>query len=254
MKERFKSVNLEIMKKFIVTIPLALFLLIISTSSIRAASLLTIKNTGEVVLNVLSYQDGLALAVPETDELEVRQEVSDEEGQELVSLNKDGDKFTLSIGEGGERKTFDISSWSEDLVEIEEREDNEKINISLESGKFAIEQGGFIAYTDYPINIDPEENRISLETSSGSVFLAIFPVDAAQTVLRSKLITIAKDAFLSEKDTGTLTYQINGEKEINLFNITSYSVPVTTQVSASTGEIISVDQPVWLKIYNLLLG
>lgn len=239
------------MKKFILT---CLFLtFFFSLPSSVNAGLVTIKNTGEVIENVLSLQDGLALVVPQLQDLDVKQEVAKEENGS-VSLSKDGNAFTLTVGEGVERKTFDITTWNEDLIEVEEREDTEKINIFVHDGKFAIEQGGFTTYTDFPINIDPLKNRISLQTSSGSVYLAIFPIDAAQTVLRSKLVTRATNALLLEKEVGTLAYEIQGEKEINLFNITKYSVPVKTQVSASTGEILFVDQPVWLKVYNLLLG
>jgi len=240
------------MKKFIVT-TLFFFLFFLFPSSC-SASLVTVTSSGEVIQNVLSLQDGLALAVPEKKDIEVSQEVSDENGDEPIFLNKNDEGITLSVGEGSERKTFDISSWNEDLIEIEERQDTEKINIFVNDGKFAIEQGGFTAYTDFPINIDPVENRISLKTSSGSVFLAIFPIDAAQTVLRSKYVTRATQATILEKEVGTLAYEVKGEKEINLFNITKYKIPVNTQVSASTGEILSVDQPIWLKVYNLLLG
>lgn len=243
---------LKVMKKFMGLTLFSIFFFVFSSSA--DASLVTIKNTGEVIQNVLSLQDGIALVVPQSQDIEVTQEVSEEGEEESVYLEKNGDSISLTVGEGVERKTFDITTWNEDLIEIEEREDTEKISIFVHDNKFAIEQGGFTTYTDYPINIDPKENRISLKTTSGSVFLAIFPIDAVQTVLRSKLLTRAMNASLLEKDVGTLAYEIQGEKEINLFNITKYSVPVKTQVSASTGEILFVDQPVWLKVYNLLLG
>ena len=75
------------------------------------------------------------------------------------------------------------------------------------------------------------------------------------SVLRSKKINrIGVDNKLNiiENDR-ELSYEVGGERVINLFNIVEYSVPVTVQVSASTGEILLVDQPTWLKVLGFLL-
>jgi hypothetical protein len=51
-----------------------------------------------------------------------------------------------------------------------------------------------------------------------------------------------------------LAYEIAGDRIVNLFNIYKYAVPVKVQVSASTGEIISIDQPTWLKVVSFLFA
>jgi hypothetical protein len=108
--------------------------------------------------------------------------------------------------------------------------------------------------TDFPINIRPKENELSVTTDSGAIFLSILPIEAAESALRSRFISRVskKGIYLSEEEVGVLAYQVEGEKVFNFFNLFEYSIPVTTHVSASTGEILAVKGPEWFKIFSFL--
>lgn len=219
------------------------------------AELITITGEGEVVLNVLSYQDQLALGVPERQDLTINKLAADVSSDDnFISLKKEEGKMFLSVGEGDNR--LDVTNWNEDLVEIEEKADVKRIQISVKDERFAIEQDGVTALTEFPININPKENELSLTTDSGSIFLSVLPKEAAETALRSRFVTriSQNEVEISQKDLGVLAYVIKGEKVIKLLNVVNYSVPVTTHVSTSTGEVLSVDQPTWLRIFGFLLS
>jgi hypothetical protein len=125
----------------------------------------------------------------------------------------------------------------------------------LDNGRFSISQKGVSAVTDYSIKIDPQENKIMVETALGNNFLAVLPFDAVQSALRTKAMTkvSGQPLLLSEED-NNLAYTISGAKEINLFHIYNFKVPVEAKISASTGEVYSTNEPVWLKIISYLVS
>lgn len=241
------------MKKF-VSFFLFLLLFTLSAESVKAG-LVTINKEGEVIINVLAYSDKLSLEISKKSEIDISK-IADElsSSGEKISLYKEGDIVNLEISGEDEIKKLDVTGWENEVVEIEEREDTKKVRILLVDNKFAIEQNGFVATTEYPIDVDAEKNNISLNTPTGSVHLSILPFNAAETLLKSKTLTTVTSASLVEKDPGKLIYEISGEREINLFNIFNYSVEVKAQVSVLTGEILFIDQPVWLKAISILLG
>lgn len=216
------------------------------------AALITVGKEGEVILKVLSSEDQLALSTPERKDIEVKEIAADttSDGSPISLAKKDG-KIYLKVGD----RQLDVTSWKEGLIEIEERGDVKRIEIGVEGEEFVIKQDGVSASTQYPINIEPKENKLSVETSSGEIFLSILPIEAAESALRSRYVTRLPDKKIgmSEEDVGILTYAVDGEREIEMLKFIDYAVPVTVHVSASTGEIVSVDQPTWLRILGFLL-
>jgi hypothetical protein len=221
------------------------------------ASLLVVDKHGEIIWKVLSSEDSLSLGIPQHEFLEVTK-IAAESGtpeKTKISLKKEGEKISLNVGENGEGKDVDVSHWQDDLIEIEERGETQKVRIAVKDGKLRIIQNGFTAVTDFSINIDPETNEFSVLTPSGADFLSVLPFGAAESVLRAKVISKFSDdpeAELVESEGRELVYAMNGEKVINILNLLEYSIPVKTQVSALTGEIVLIEQPVWLNIFGFL--
>lgn len=239
------------MKKFAVLLILCLTFIVRSETT--KASILVVNKEGEVVWNVLSDSDSLALGAAERGELTVREVAGENAAHGLISLKKESNKVVLNYGS---KETLDVTNWGSDLVEIEERGKVKKIKIFIRDGRFVIEQAGIQAVTDLPININPKENELSLTTSAGAVFLSVLPLEAAETTLRSRLVSKVDSATLEikEKDLGVLAYTVKGEKIINILNIIKFNIPVTSFVSTSTGELLAVEQPFWLKLFGFLFA
>jgi len=214
------------------------------------ASLLRVTKEGEVVTNVLSLTSGLALSAPDADRFEVVDISRDDEDQTIYLSKDDGGFAYLALGEGGTR--YEVTNVEEDIVEIEEREEIKRLRIILQDGSFVLSQDGFNVVAENPIEIDPKTGKIMVETNSGKVFLGVLPLDAATTILRSRSITKINDAYLATDETGNVVYRFEGDKEVDLLKILNYSVPVITELSISTGEIIKVNQPIWLRILGFL--
>lgn len=217
-----------------------------------SAALVNVAPQGEVVLKVLSASDSTALGIPKPSPLDVTKVAQAQPSDQEIYLTKSGDKISLRLGLEEE---LDVTNWVEDLVEIEARGDTKKINIFLQNNQFGLAQGGFSALTAFPIKVSPKENKFFLSTPSGDKYLAILPSEAAQSALRSKAVgEIMPTPFELGEVNSDLCYTVTGEKVINLFNLYNLKTTILAKVSGSTGEVISTNEPVWLKILGLLFS
>lgn len=246
---------MRIQKILLLPFLVLLLLFFLSATSVKA-SLVTIDEEGRVIINVLSAEESIELEIPRSEYLEIKDiaAVTPDPDAKITLAKADG-KVKLNVSTSSGDKSLDVTNYKEEIVEIEERPEVERLVIGVSEGKFTIEQRGVVAETDFDINIDPASAGLTLETPSGFSYLSIFPRQAVNSVLRSKIINrIGGDSTLKIIETDSeLSYEVAGDKVINLFNLIEYPVPVKVRVSASTGEILSIDQPTWLRIIRFLL-
>jgi len=243
-------------KKIGLSFCLFTLLLLFSPSEVRA-SLVNVEKDGSVILNVLASESSLALEIPKRDSLLVNQTaVSDVPNHAQISLIEEDGKLQLSVVTDEGLKYLDVTNYKDNVVEIEERSATQKVQIGIVDGKFSIMQNGIIAVTAFPINIDPKNAQISVSAPSGVRYLAILPLEAYQGLLRSKAINKmgVGNMEIKESERGEITYVVPGEKVLNIFRLMDYAVPVSATVSASTGEIISIDEPPWLRVLGFVFS
>ncbi len=221
------------------------------------ASLVVVGSDGEVTMTVLSVEDSIELEIPRAEYLEVKNVAESAPDQDAkISLFKKDGKVNLNVSTNSGDKSLDVTNYKDAVIEIEKRPQAEKITIGILGENFTISQRGVVVETDYEINIDPKSADLTLSTPSGLRYLSILPRQAVDTILRSNTInriTRQNKVFLVEQNGGgDLSYKVSGEKVINLFDLFEYSVPVTSYVSASTGEILSTEQPEWLRVLGFL--
>lgn len=242
--------------KYIINLSLAVFiagLFFVKVNEAQAA-MVSIKKTGEVVVNVLAAQDSIvAGSQPESLKISQSSVQMGNANLPISLLRKDG-KYILNIaGKDGEQN-FDITNYKESILQIEERPSVRTINISLAGNQFVIEQAGVKAMTPYQINIDPTRQRITILTPTGYKFLSLLPADAVNILYRSNIITSlvsGSSVEISEDSGGNLYYQASGTKTVGIKDLYMFNAPVTAKISAVNGEVLEVNQPIWLKILSL---
>lgn len=216
------------------------------------ASLITVEKDGNIVWKVLSASDSIALSIPKPSVMEVKKVAQEGGTNEDIYLTKTDNKINLLVGQG---ENLDVTNWNENIIEVEERGDIKKISIFLKDNKFNFAQGNLLASTDYPIKVNPKENKFFLSTSSGEKYLAILPYEAAQSALRSRILDKIKNTPMKISEyNNDLCYEILGEKIIKLFNLYDLKTDIEAKVSASTGEIVFSNQPPWLRILEILFS
>jgi hypothetical protein len=233
-----------------------LLLLLLFPQSVGASGLVTIDKAGQVVWNVLSSEDPKDLQITEPGDVSVKQiaQLGNQTNASITLKKKDG-QVSLEVLSDSGKKEIDVSDWQQNLVEIEERPEVQKLSIGLSGGKFSLKQGSIVALTDLPIDVDAKLARLSVQTSTGTRFVSILPRQAAYSLLQAKYISELNSSMeLKESSDTNIVYHISGERVINLFNVYNYRVPVDGEVSASTGEIVSVNEPIWLKVIGFIFS
>jgi hypothetical protein len=222
------------------------------------ATLLTIDKKGEIVWKVLASEDANTLPIPQRSSLEIK-EVKPSGEQNInnqISLKIEDGKMQLSVATEEGEKNLDVTNTKGELIEIEERPQLKLIKVGTLGDKFSIEQEGVTALTIFPIKINPKTAELSLETSSGSHFLAVMPADAYQISLKAKVVSqlVGDSLAIEENKPGQISYLIEAKKKINFLNFFEYDFPIKVSVSALTGEILNVEQPIWQKIVGFIFS
>lgn len=169
-----------------------------------------------------------------------------------IALNNTDEKVLLKVDEN----EMDLSGYEDDIVEIEEVDVPKRISIKATDSGFAISQRGVVAETVFPITINTPEKKISVSTASGMRYLAVMPYDAVMQIVRSNIISdLGEDGRIEliEGDEGEVLYKVSGEKNIDLLKFVSLPVEVEVQVSALSGKVLKVEQPIWFSLLNVLL-
>ena len=242
-------------KSFSLVVFLFLCFFVVVTD-VEAESLVNVDSEGMVRMNVLSIEDN-GLEVKRSESIEIKESAVDGSAGSKLSLNSEDGRLSLKVSGNEGEQELDVTGYDGNLVELEERGEVEAIQIIAYGGGFALVQDGMKTVTSYPISIDPKSAELSLSTPSGTRFLSVLPKEAVSGAIRARVLSfVNKDEPVEvyEKDGSELLYVVNGEKRINLFNLMVLNIPVKTEISASTGEIVYVDQPTWLRVFGFLFS
>lgn len=241
------------MRKAIPGVLLAYFLLFLSTTPISAA-LVTISKDGNAYWNVLGTETD-AITIPKKDNLEIKSllETPGSPANVYISLNREDGRVSLNIEADDQKTETDVTGYSEDLVEIEAKEEAKRIKIANKDDKFMLEQNGVVVLTDLPITIDTKSKEISALTDGGAQYLAILPFDALSGALRAHAINSFTELELVQNKNGGLEYKIHGEKKLNILNVYEHPVKVIASVSAANGEV-KTDETIWIKLLSLIFS
>jgi hypothetical protein len=220
------------------------------------ASLLVVKSDGTLQWKVLSAEDEASLSIPRHSSLGIEKAANlAYDTNSTVTLDKSGDSINLAVKSGDKTSNLDVTNWKDNLVEIEEKPEVQKVTIAIKDGKFLLRQKGVVAFTDLPLTINSETSEMSVKTETGDKYLSVLPFDAVQSFLRTKLVNrvdVEKIQILEQN--GDLAYRIPGEKVFSFFSLYSYSIPISSYISASTGAVLSIDGPKWLNVINFLFS
>jgi len=237
-------------KKVLATLLLAFVFLVFRADSAKAG-LISITDEGKVMVKVLSAQSWELLTKENGGGVDVSKVQGVRMADPSVSLEEKDGRYSMQILSEGTYRELDITGISQDVVEIEERPEVNPLTISLSEDGFDLKQGSFVVKTSLPIEIDAKTARLSLVTVSGKEFLSVLPVEAVESALRSGIVSrITNNSINMDDGGGVLSYRVQGEKVFDVFNIREYSFPVSVNVSAKNGHIVSIDSP--SPIYKVL--
>ncbi|EKD62575.1 MAG: hypothetical protein ACD_52C00122G0004 [uncultured bacterium] len=239
------------MRRILPSILLFVFVFVSSGSSVFSSGLVLITKKGEVIVNVLGVTNEDKLKIVNVKSGAVDTVFSD---NAQVSLTLSGQGVTVDIKSKDDSKTLDAASWGEEIVEVEERGDVKKISIQKQNSSFLISQGDVNAKTNFPIVIDSLRGELSVITGTGSRHILRYPQEVTEALKNAKIVSVYDDVNITENDKGELLYEVTGKKAIRILGLFDIKGNVDVDVSASTGEVLKVDEPLWLKVLSLIFS
>ena len=247
---------MQVSKKYWLCLISIIILFQLSVSNAFAA-LITINQQGEIVWNVLASENEFNNSKKQSSVQIVNLPQNIETTAEsLVSLVRENGKVEVKVSTNQGEKAADVTNYQDEIIEVEQKEAAKKLQIVSEGDQFVLVQHAIAAQTSYPITINSKDKRLSVETPSGIHYVEVFPQDVFQNLANAHVIDQLSSEgrmILDEGDAGVLLYQVNGEKIVDILNLFTITAPISLQVSANSGEILSIDKPTWLKIFGFLL-
>lgn len=172
-----------------------------------------------------------------------------------IQLGITDGKLTLSYDESPHSQDLSLENFDGDIIEITQPKEADSVMVLAAKDSFEIRQRGIKVLTQYPIEVNNSLDNLTLTTESGKRYLAVLPYDAVTPLIRTKLIDeipTSGEIELIELTEGELTYKIRGEKNHNLFDLVTLHADISVDVSALSGDVLSVDQPTWSRILTFL--
>lgn len=183
-----------------------------------------------------------------------------------VRIQREGDRFVIKAeNAAGDEQELE----ADEIIKIDERFEQDRIKIATESGRLVISRNATFALTDLPISIDLETNELKVTTPAGERVVAILPDQAVKNMLAANIFDrLNNQTVIDEATSGALTavanaiqlgernglpiYEIRGLRDQRLLGFIPVTTAVSTTVSASTGEVLDVEQSLLDKIIDLI--
>lgn len=260
MTENRKSISLrEVfekreMKKILGSCALFIFFiaLFFSFGETAKAAFIKVGTEGGLLWQVLGEKD--------ESEAQLKVGTTDKgQGVELRLKTKDGKTSLRIAGPSGETE-MDVSEIEGDLLEIEERQEDSSIKVRLRGDKFEIRQKGVGALTNFPLGLNTDTNELTVATPSGTKVVSVLPAVALERILSLNIIdslTSSSDSkeeklIELEEENGKLLFKIKGTKDIKFLGLFPLTIPVEAKVSAETGEVVSAEEPAFVRFFGFL--
>lgn len=100
-----------------------------------------------------------------------------------------------------------------------------------------LEQGTAQVSTNLPLQVDTQSHKLSAVVGDKPVGLSLLPTEALVAA------GVAKPSVSLVSSRQQLLYEVSGQKSLDIFGVWNLTLPVKVDVSAQTGAVSRVDQP-----------
>jgi hypothetical protein len=210
------------------------------------AALIEVNNTGTITVNVLSAT---------SDGFKIKKLASANYAPDnsKITLAQNNGKLELKVDSASGTKSLDVTGLDQDLIEIEKYIAPQTIKIQASDNDFSIIQGSATAKTIYPIEVNTQDKQILIKSPSGYEYLKTLPLDAINSLRILGVQSDINSLIITQNQKGDLVYLSSGEKVLNILGIYDLKIPVTANVSVSSGKISNINGPIWYKLFGFLL-
>lgn len=187
----------------------------------------------------------------ETRGLHVQIKREDDGSVHLTAQKSDGTEINL--------ETNALDALNESLKD----EGIEVSSSSSSTNNLVLRKGGVEAETELPISVDPTTHELTVTTPAGEKTVTVLPDAAVQNILAHKTLTSIQTEVSSESgeinQKANLTeinnepvFAVNGISQKNLLGLFPVGFTKTAFVSATSGQIVKVDETLLNRILEAL--
>lgn len=216
-------------------------------------------------------EDSLAVEQEDQGEGEHKEESKDlNDDKENHNYNKEEDKHVSSENDDNSNYKYEyydgelkVKVNSEnDQTEIETEGNGQKFVLKVKDSEVEIaadEKGlvfahnGIEAVSSQPLSVDPETDELVATTSDGSKVVSMLPDDVFDKLVEESIIDDGDDngdVTLDTNDKNELVYHAKFSKKRKLLGLIPVTTETNAELSADSGEVLSVD----ISLFNRLLG
>lgn len=221
--------------------------------------------------------------------VEIENEIEDEDENEAessrsarIKVKTQNGKQRIDIVEGGIKLRYEIrkdrvivKAETENGDEVEENEifkvvdrmDKSGIKVATAGGKLMVQRSNVGALSNFPLQIDLNNNQLIASTSAGIKVLTTLPDQAVQNILAAGVLTkldtkelrntlgnrltVSEVIKLGERK-GVTVYEIDGIKDQKLLGIIPLELSLKAFISAESGQTVATEQSLLTEILDLL--
>ncbi len=165
--------------------------------------------------------------------------------------------------EEGEEVEVEEDELNELENKIETKLEKEGIKVTSQGAALLFSKNNIAALSRLPLAISTETNKLIVTTPKGERLVAVLPDDAVNRIFKLNVIDSLENAASSGLSGGEkqdielttrndeLVYKILGKRTYRLFAFIPIQASVEAQVSAETGQLVSVDKPIFTRFIDL---
>ncbi len=195
-----------------------------------------------------------------------------------IEFEREGDKFVTKIkNELGEDVDLDEDEEEELLEGLEDKLEDDDIEIATGSAELGFVQKGRRVRTNFPLSINPLTGELFVTTPQGIKVVTILPDIAIQNMIKAGILTrteepqqppsttpegtaAAQDTLLSTIENAGIeltdidsepAYVISGVRDQELLGLLPVEIKIKTTVSATDGRLIDIKQGFFSRFIDL---
>lgn len=137
-------------------------------------------------------------------------------------------------------------------VKLVTKQGEQELEVEADNELTKLKVGSDIAETKFPISVNKETGQVFVQTGNGQKEIKILPDKASETAEAAGIISKIDSIELEHatENQNEVAFKVAGVKTGRLLGFIPVQAHVETEVDASTGSVLRVQQPLWLRLLN----
>ncbi len=191
-------------------------------------------------------------------ETEIRNEIEKPDVEKVHISTSDGqlEVETETATPGGSKQHLSLKNGKLSL-ETGQGKNKSKLEVQMNGSQLEFKFDGVGAATAFPLSFDKNTGQLTVSTPQGLKTIQILPNQAAAAAETTGLVTQVENLELVQSSSSAsgdaVSFKVSGKRTGALFGLIPVNIDVQTEIGAQSGTVLSVTQPLWLRLLSGLV-